>query len=235
MNRRALFVLQNQILLNPLISIDDVFLGICMFKAGLEHRLFNIPEMRCIGIHKSTNLCDIARAVSVHYAKFEYDCIIERLYNDAEKCFWPAKPYIEASECFAKYWYRKPLAPPILSGPNYQRCGPQFNNSRCSTNEKDWKIQEPENGPCCSPMGYCIPATWDCTCENCLDFGELTRCRFIFQFHTVFNPCGKVTNELSSKISLKTAERSEVKSAKRSFASKIKILRLFDAKLYFAL
>ena len=33
-------------------------------------------------------------------------------------------------------------------------------------------------------------------------------------------PMGKVTNYLSNLISLKTAERSEAKSAKRSFASK---------------
>ena len=34
---------------------------------------------------------------------------------------------------------------------------------------------------------------------------------------------GKVTNKLSTRILLKMAERSEAKSAKQSFASKIKI------------
>jgi hypothetical protein len=34
---------------------------------------------------------------------------------------------------------------------------------------------------------------------------------------------GKVTNKLSTSVSLKMAERSEAKSAKRSFSSKIKI------------
>ena len=161
-----------------------------MFKAGLEHRLFDIDRVMLIdGIFESTNLCDIAKAVSVHYPKFEYDCIIQRLYSDAEKCLGPRSfgMYIEASECFPKYWYRKPLAPPILSGPNYQRCGPDFNNSRCSTNKEDWEVQEPANGPCCNSTGYCMSTTWDCTCENCVDFGELTRCRFIFQFRTLFN------------------------------------------------
>ena len=182
MNRKALFLLQGQIILNPLISIDDAFLGICMFKAGLEHRVFGIQEMRSFGISKSTNLCDIASSVSVHYSRFEFDCIIQRLYSDAEKCFESRKPYIEASECF-EIWFKKPLAPPILSGPNYQRCGPKFNNSRCSTNKEDWEIQEPANGPCCSPTGYCIPTSWDCTCENCVDFGELTKCRYFNFIH----------------------------------------------------
>ena len=184
MNRRALFVLQGQILLNPLISIDDAFLGICMFKAGLEHRLFNIPEMRCLGIQKETNLCIIANSLSIHYAKFDYDCMLEKLHNYSNDpsskkiCDQVGGGYIEASDCFKKYWYRKPLAPPILSGPDYQRCGPEFNNSRCSTKNKDWEIQEPNNGPCCSPNGYCVPTSWDCTCENCVDFGELEKCRF---------------------------------------------------------
>jgi hypothetical protein len=104
--------------------------------------------------------------------------------GSTEKCFESRNLYIEASECFGtKYWFRKPLAPPIFSGLNYQRCGPKFNNSRCSTNKEDWEIQEPANGPCCSPTGYCIPTSWDCTCENCVDFGELTRCRYFNFIH----------------------------------------------------
>ena len=181
MNRKALFVLQGQILLNPLISIDDAFLGICMFKAGLEDRLFNIPEMLIAGMEmyneKSdfTNLCIIANALSVHYAKFDYRCILDSLYKNSEKC--SVNGYVEAEECFWRYWFKKPLSAPILSGSNYQRCGALFNNSRCSTNEDDWKVQKPNNGPCCSPNGYCVPTTWDCTCNDCVDFGELTRCR----------------------------------------------------------
>ena len=45
---------------------------------------------------------------------------------------------------------------------------------------------------------------------------------------------GKVTNKLSPLISLKLAERSETKSAKRSFASNIKII-FFDTKNRLAL
>ena len=48
-------------------------------------------------------------------------------------------------------------------------------------------------------------------------------------------PAGKVTNKLVASFSLKMAERSEAKSAKRSFASKIKNSKYFDAKLRFAL
>ena len=44
-----------------------------------------------------------------------------------------------------------------------------------------------------------------------------------------------MTNKLSTKNSLKMAERSESKSAKRSFASKKNFITIFDAKLRFAL
>ena len=44
-----------------------------------------------------------------------------------------------------------------------------------------------------------------------------------------------MTSRLSTQISLKMAERSEAKSAKRSFASKFEKLYIFDAKLRFAL
>ena len=53
-----------------------------------------------------------------------------------------------------------------------------------------------------------------------------------FQFLTL---AGKVTNLLSIIIFLKMAERSEAKSAKRSFASKNLKFLIFDAKLRFAL
>jgi len=45
---------------------------------------------------------------------------------------------------------------------------------------------------------------------------------------------GKITKELSAEISVKMTERSEAKSLKQSFASKIKIRDKFKAKLCFA-
>ncbi len=44
--------------------------------------------------------------------------------------------------------------------------------------------------------------------------------RSVSSFYTFLTPAGKVTNKLSTCISPKMAERSEAKSAKRSFASK---------------
>ena len=190
MNRKALFVLKGQ-MNNPFIKIDNAFLGICMFSFGLEHRIFNIPEMIHWGLEKddleqeSPNLCDFARALSIYKPKINYACVLENLSIYSEKCLESNDTYIETTSCLDRNWYKRQLAPPILSGANYQRCGPNFNNSRCSTNKSDWKIQEPKNGPCCSPMGYCIPTSWDCTCDDCVDFVELTKCTF--QFYSFFN------------------------------------------------
>jgi len=45
--------------------------------------------------------------------------------------------------------------PPKLDGPDYHHCGPEWGNAGCSIKPLDWTIKTPNNGPCCSPNGYC--------------------------------------------------------------------------------
>jgi len=56
-----------------------------------------------------------------------------------------------------------------------------------------------------------------------------------YNFILKFGIMGNVTKKFSTSVSLKMAERSEAKSAKRSFASKYLIFKIFDAKLIIAI
>ena len=56
----------------------------------------------------------------------------------------------------------------------------------------------------------------------------------LLSFNFVY-PCGESDQLIGNLLTPKIAERSEAKSAKRSFVSKIKIRDNFDAKLRFAL
>jgi len=63
----------------------------------------------------------------------------------------------------------------------------------------------------------------------------LQKLYFVRIYLYLLNPCGESDQLIVNLLLLKMAERSEAKSAKRSFASKIKIRDIFDAKLRFAL
>ncbi|CAG5086777.1 Oidioi.mRNA.OKI2018_I69.PAR.g11348.t1.cds [Oikopleura dioica] len=84
MNRNALFVLEGQMQLNPLISIDDAFIGI----SGLEDRIFDVNEFHPWGIkfENGNDFCTIVNAISIHYPKFDYECMLSKILKYAEKC-----------------------------------------------------------------------------------------------------------------------------------------------------
>ena len=163
--------------LTPIISIDDAFVGICMKKAGLGHRLFDHKGFMYHGLQENANICTVVKSIGIHYPKFDYECMVSKIFYYAEKCEIADTLEVSAS-CS---WYNNViLAPPNLDGSLYQRCGPHFNNSRCSTDRADWTVREPENGPCCSQNGYCVPTKWDCTCPDCVDFLEIENCKFFY-------------------------------------------------------
>jgi hypothetical protein len=59
---------------------------------------------------------------------------------------------------------------------------------------------------------------------------QVNPCGKMTNLLSALTPSGKATNLLSSLFSLKMAERSEDKSAKRRFASKIKNLKHFASR-----
>lgn len=63
------------------------------------------------------------------------------------------------------------MTDPILDGVRYHRCGPNFNNARCSIVPTDWTVRQPANGPCCSLNSYCGNTAEHC--NNGIDFREV--------------------------------------------------------------
>ena len=60
---------------------------------------------------------------------------------------------------------------PILNGPDYHRCGRDFNYARCSVNPSDWSTNAPQNGPCCSASSFC--GSTSAHCDSGIDFREI--------------------------------------------------------------
>ena len=78
---------------------------------------------------------------------------------------------VKISLCDATLWYKREMNPPILSGENYHKCGPNNNFTICSTNKSDWNL-EIEYGPCCSTNGYCGLTSDHCNNPG-VDFREI--------------------------------------------------------------
>ena len=171
-NRNALFVLGSQMQRTPITSIDDAFVGICMLYAGFEHRLFDYEGFMYDGLLDDNKICSVVKSLSIHYPKFDYECMVNKINVYAERCDREGELDISAS-C---NWYDMSFSPPNIDGPMFQRCGAQFNNSRCSTNRP---FDPNENGPCCSQKGYCGRTGRDCSCPDCVDFLELENCKKI--------------------------------------------------------
>ena len=121
-------------------------------------------------------------------------------------CSDPDYKYKEDGDlCNRNLWYKsKNLSTPNLDGPNYHRCGPDFENAVCSVNsvriisnisnvisrsvrgslllawiQKDWTIRQPHNGPCCSPGGYCGTTPQHCSCSpGCVDFQTMVKSKY---------------------------------------------------------
>lgn len=128
----------------------------------------------------------------IYFHKFhpaELGCFWPKFLRFRDKCAEHGYEYHDSPPlCDPSMWYRERMADPILSGKNYhryksafnplrlplmplfQRCGPNFGYARCSVIEKDWKVRNPNNGPCCSAGHYCGTTDDHCLCANCVDF-----------------------------------------------------------------
>jgi hypothetical protein len=69
MNSKAAFLLQSEIPKNPLIPIDDAFLGICMHQAGKTENIHLLPNICQWGFendHDKFNICNIRKCMLYH-------------------------------------------------------------------------------------------------------------------------------------------------------------------------
>ena len=143
-------------------------------NTGINFHLVIKLKITQIPIHRDNqrdkwNVCRMDLVTYFHrFMPDQLNCFWPRFIEHREKCNDPGYVYVEEEPfCEPPAWYDIQRTAPILTGENRFRCGPQFNNSHCSVNPRDFKNG---NGPCCSGSGYCGSTPNHCYCETCVDF-----------------------------------------------------------------
>lgn len=171
LNRAALNTFQQFIKVTPMIPIDDAFIGVAMERAGQRESIVANWDFKLGGFPRNSGLsafnpCHLKDVIIYHkYDNMELTCFWPKFAEHYHKCVDKSNyTYVEeGTKCDSKReWYRNKTetTDPIVdtNAPNWRRCGPHFNNARCSVDPTTWTGRhsgEMPNGPCCSGMGNC--------------------------------------------------------------------------------
>lgn len=179
-NRMAMLKVQEMIKITPMIPIDDAFIGICLRRAGLELNIIRNEKFKSWGFkpfdERRFDVCEIDKVIYYHsFLPKEINCFWPKFIEHRSKCQEPGFKFEEDLPlCNPKDWHRNhAVASPILDGADYHHCGPDWGNAGCSVKPEDWTIRQPNNGPCCSPNGYCGITNDHCKCADCVDFRKV--------------------------------------------------------------
>jgi len=205
MNAKAMVRVQDMIKITPMIPIDDAFIGICMRRAGLEDNIYMDTRFKSWGFKpfddQRFDVCKIRDVI--YYHKFlpkEINCFWPKYIEHVGKCSDPSFKYEEDFPlCNPRNWYKNhQVQPPKLNDTeDYHHCGPDWDNAGCSTTPSDWTVRTPNNGPCCSPNGYCGITKDHCDCADCVDFRKIEKSKAQMEAHTHGVCCKKILIQTS--------------------------------------